>query len=105
MKNDRFGILAAFKADRHKPEIRNIFISETVNQEFENLNTSNLCNGTVEGHRWAIEGSFETTKNELGLDHNESRYSMAGITMMAVIRHHANDVTPKIRTRIQSIGI
>jgi SRSO17 transposase len=24
----------------------------------------------VEGHRWAIEGSFETTKTELGLDHN-----------------------------------
>ena len=22
-------------------------------------------------HRWAIEDSFETTKNELGLDHNE----------------------------------
>jgi transposase len=27
----------------------------------------------VEGHRWAIEDSFETAKNELGLDHNESR--------------------------------
>ena len=27
----------------------------------------------VEGRRWAIEDSFETTKNELGLDHNESR--------------------------------
>ena len=27
----------------------------------------------VEGHRWAIEDSFETTKNELGLDHNETR--------------------------------
>ena len=26
-----------------------------------------------EGHRWAIEDSFETTKNELGLDHNETR--------------------------------
>jgi SRSO17 transposase len=26
----------------------------------------------VEGHRWAIEDSFETTKNELGLDHNVS---------------------------------
>ena len=24
----------------------------------------------VEGHRWAIEDSFETAKNELGLDHN-----------------------------------
>ncbi len=27
----------------------------------------------VEGHRWAIEDGFETTKNELGLDHNETR--------------------------------
>jgi hypothetical protein len=26
-----------------------------------------------EGHRWAIEDSFETAKNEFGLDHNESR--------------------------------
>src|SRR5271167_520626 len=26
----------------------------------------------VEGHRWAIEDSFETAKNEFGLDHNES---------------------------------
>ena len=24
-------------------------------------------------HRWAIEDSFETAKNEFGLDHNESR--------------------------------
>lgn len=28
---------------------------------------------TVEGHRRAIEDSFETTKNEPGLDHNEIR--------------------------------
>ena len=27
----------------------------------------------VEGHRWAIEDGFETAKNELGLDHNETR--------------------------------
>src|SRR5260370_30355817 len=26
----------------------------------------------VEGHRWAIEDSFETAKNEFGLDHNET---------------------------------
>ena len=25
---------------------------------------------TIEGHRWAIEDSFETAKSELGLDHN-----------------------------------
>ena len=34
----------------------------------------------VEGHRWAIEDSFETAKNELGLDHNETRsQAMTGI--------------------------
>ena len=27
----------------------------------------------VEGCRWAIEDSFQTAKNELGLDHNETR--------------------------------
>ncbi len=27
----------------------------------------------LEGHRRAIEDSFETAKNELGLDHNETR--------------------------------
>ena len=27
----------------------------------------------VEGHRWSIEDAFETAKNELGLDHNETR--------------------------------
>lgn len=29
--------------------------------------------GQVEGHQWLIEDSFETAKNELGLDHNEIR--------------------------------
>ena len=54
----------------------------------------------VEGHRWAIEDSFETAKNELGLDHNETRswhgwhrhvsLVMLAFAMMASIRHHAN---------------
>jgi SRSO17 transposase len=54
----------------------------------------------VEGHRWAIEDSFETAKNELGLDHNESRswhgwhrhvsLVMLAFAMMAAIRHKAN---------------
>ncbi len=58
----------------------------------------------VEGHRWAIEDSFETTKNELGLDHNETRswhgwhrhvsLVMLAFAMMAVIRHRANAATP-----------
>ena len=54
----------------------------------------------VEGSRWAIEDSFEAAKNELGLDHNESRswhgwhrhvsLVMLAFAMMAAIRHHAN---------------
>jgi SRSO17 transposase len=54
---------------------------------------------SVEGHRWAIEDSFETVKNELGLDHNETRswhgwhrhvsLVMLAFAMMAVIRHRA----------------
>jgi hypothetical protein len=61
----------------------------------------------VEGHRWAIEDSFETAKNEFGLDHNESRswhgwhrhvsMVMLAFAMMAVIRHHANPPQPKKR--------
>jgi len=58
----------------------------------------------IEGCRWAIEDSFETAKNELGLDHNETRswhgwhrhvsLVMLAFAMMAVIRHHANAPTP-----------
>jgi len=64
----------------------------------------------VEGRRWAIEDSFETAKNELGLDHNESRswhgwhrhasLVMLAFAMMAVIRYRANDVTPPKRPRM-----
>ena len=63
----------------------------------------------VEGHRWAIEDSFETAKNEFGLDHNESRswhgwhrhvsMVMLAFAMMAAIRHHANPPRPKKTTR------
>jgi SRSO17 transposase len=58
---------------------------------------------TVEGHRWAIEDSFETAENEFGLDHNETRswhgwhgwhrhvsLVMLAFAMMAVIRVSAN---------------
>ncbi len=58
----------------------------------------------VEGHRWTIEDSFETAKNELGLDHNETRswhgwhrhvsLVMLAFAMMAIIRHHANKLPP-----------
>ena len=34
---------------------------------------------TVEGHRWAIEDSFETARNEFGLDHTKPAPGMAGI--------------------------
>ena len=54
----------------------------------------------MEGHRWAIEDSFETAKNEFGLDHNETRswhgwhrhvsLVMLAFAMMAVIRNRAN---------------
>lgn len=63
----------------------------------------------VEGHRWAIEDSFETTKNELGLDHNETRswhgwhrhvsLVMLAFAMMAAIRHRANAAPPPKSTR------
>ncbi len=58
----------------------------------------------VEGHRWAIEDSFETAKNELGLDHNETRswhgwhrhvsLVMLAFAMMAAIRQRANAAPP-----------
>lgn len=69
----------------------------------------------VEGHRWAIEDSFETTKSELGLDHNESRLwhgwhrhvslVMLAFAMMAAIRHRANTATPPKRSTTRTIRI
>jgi len=63
---------------------------------------------SVEGHRWAIEDSFEAAKNEFGLDHNETRswhgwhrhvsLVMLAFAMMAVIRHHANVGPPPKKT-------
>jgi SRSO17 transposase len=59
----------------------------------------------VEGHRWAIEDGFETAKNELGLDHNETRswhgwhrhvsLVMLTFAMLAAIRCRANAPTPQ----------
>jgi SRSO17 transposase len=58
----------------------------------------------VEGQRWAIEDSFETAKNELGLDHNETRswhgwhrhvsLVMLAFAMLAAIRRQTNTPTP-----------
>jgi SRSO17 transposase len=70
----------------------------------------------VEGHRWAIEDGFETAKNELGLDHNETRswhgwhrhvsLVMLAFAMMAAIRHRANtaplqQTKPRILTALR----
>lgn len=70
---------------------------------------------SVEGHRWAIEDSFETAKNELGLDRNETRswhgwhrhvsLVMLAFAMMAVIRYRANEVTPQKTSRMTTIRI
>jgi SRSO17 transposase len=58
----------------------------------------------VEGCRWAIEDGFETAKNELGLDHNETRtwhgwhrhvsLVMLAFALLAVIRRRANTTMP-----------
>ena len=58
----------------------------------------------VEGKRWAVEDAFETAKNELGLDHNETRswhgwhrhvsLVMLAFTTLARVRRHANQPSP-----------
>lgn len=58
----------------------------------------------VEGQRRAIEDAFETAKNELGLDHDETRSwhgwhrhvsrVMLAFALVAVIRHKANAAPP-----------
>ena len=66
---------------------------------------------SVEGRRWAIEGGFETAKNELGLDHNETRSwhgwhrhvsrVMLTFAMRAAIRAKINTpASPKSRPRV-----
>ena len=69
---------------------------------------------SVEGHRWAIEDSFETAKNEFGLDHNETRswhgwhrhvsLVMLAFAMMAAIQHLANKPIPKKTNQTQRQG-
>jgi SRSO17 transposase len=65
----------------------------------------------VEGRRWAIEDAFETAKNELGLDHNETRswhgwhrhvsLVMLAFALLMVVRHKAEThaAPPKNRSR------
>lgn len=53
----------------------------------------------VEGRRWAIEDSFEITKNELGLDHNETRswhgWHRDVSLVMLCFRHDGSDPIPR----------
>jgi SRSO17 transposase len=59
----------------------------------------------VEGQRWASADSFESAKNELGLDHNETRswhgwhrhvsLVMLAFAMMTARRHQANAAPPQ----------
>src|SRR5215210_4021173 len=72
---------------------------------------------TVEGRRWAIEDAFETAKTELGLAHNETRswhgwhrhvsLVMLAFAMMAVVRHHANQLPPpqKTKSRVRPVAL
>jgi SRSO17 transposase len=62
----------------------------------------------VEGRRWVIEDAFETAKNELGLDHNETRswhgwhrhvsLVMLAFALLAVVRHRADTLIPPPKT-------
>jgi SRSO17 transposase len=56
----------------------------------------------VEGRRWAIEDSFESAKNELGLDHNESRswhgwHRHVSLVMLAFAMMPPSVITPMPR--------
>ena len=70
----------------------------------------------MEGRRWAIEDGFETAKNELGLDHNETRswhgwhrhvsLVMLALAMMAAVRQRANQVPPpKTRSSVHRVVV
>ena len=64
----------------------------------------------VEGRRWSIEDAFETAKNELGLDHNETRswhgwyrhvsLVMLAFAVLAVTRCQANTATKQTPPRM-----
>jgi SRSO17 transposase len=63
----------------------------------------------VEGRRWAIEDAFETAKNALGLDHNETRswhgwhrhvsLVMLAFALLGVVRHQADALAAPPKTR------
>ncbi|PON59164.1 Ribonuclease H-like domain containing protein [Parasponia andersonii] len=61
---------------------------------------------SVEGHRWAIEDSFEIAKNELGLDHNGTRsqrdpimawLALPRLSRRARLRHDGGDPVTRQR--------
>jgi SRSO17 transposase len=64
----------------------------------------------IEGRRWAIEDAFESAKNELGLDHNETRswhgwhrhasLVMLAFAVLAVTRHRANATSEQTPPRV-----
>ena len=68
----------------------------------------------IEGHRWAIEDAFETAKNELGLDHNETRswhgwhrhvsLVMLAFAVLATTRHRANGAVEQTAPRVSRAG-
>jgi len=68
----------------------------------------------VEGRRWAIEDAFETAKNELGLDHNETRswrgwhrhvsLVMLAFAVLAVTRHRANEAVEQTPPRMSRMS-
>lgn len=70
------------------------------------------CRGR--GHRWSIEDAFETAKDELGLDHNETRswhgwhrhvsLVMLAFAILAVTRHHANAIAEQTLPRLSRAG-
>ena len=68
----------------------------------------------VEGRRWAIEDAFETAKNELGLDHNETRswhgwhrhvsLVMLAFAVLTTARHRANSAAEQTPPRVSRGG-
>jgi SRSO17 transposase len=68
----------------------------------------------VEGRRWAIEDAFESAKNELGLDHNETRswhgwhrhvsLVMLAFAVLTAARHRANVAAEQTPPRVSRGG-
>jgi SRSO17 transposase len=76
--------------------------------------TSIATLAAVEGHRWSIEDAFETAKNELGLDHNETRswhgwhrhvsLVMPAFAVLAVTRCRANAIAEQTPAHMSRTG-